>query len=128
MYAIRSYYGRWRNNYVIYSDDADNETDAGLQFDLDQLADDLVAEKPFVNVKKIHTDAYVQEVAAGGERYPAAKEDFLNAFDVGALVFNYYGHGNEEYLARERLFEKLDAQNLKNEYRYPLFITITCES
>ncbi len=125
-YNIDSY-GRWRNNYVIYSDDADNETDAGLQFDLDQLADDLVAEKPFVNVKKIHTDAYVQEVAAGGERYPAAKEDFLNAFDVGALVFNYYGHGNEEYLARERLFEKLDAQNLKNEYRYPLFITITCE-
>ncbi|WP_308219302.1 type IX secretion system sortase PorU [Flavobacterium sp. NRK F10] len=125
-YRIDSY-GRWRNNYVIYSDDADDQTDAGLQFDLDQLADDLVAEKPFVNVKKIHTDAYIQEVAAGGERYPDAKEDFLNAFDVGALVFNYYGHGNEEYLARERLFEKLDAQNLKNEYRFPLFITITCE-
>ena len=120
-------YGRWRNNYVIYSDDADNATDATLQFGLDNLANTLTAQKPFVNVKKIHTDAYLQQVAAGGERYPEAKKDFLDALELGALVFNYFGHGNEESLARERLFEKLDAQNLTNRYRYPLFITITCE-
>ena len=120
-------YGRWRNNYVIYSDDADNTTDATLQFGLDNLANTLTAQKPFVNVKKIHTDAYLQQVAAGGERYPEAKKDFLDALALGALVFNYFGHGNEESLARERLFEKLDAQNLTNRYRYPLFITITCE-
>ena len=120
-------YGRWRNNFVIYSDDADNTTDATLQFGLNNLADVLTAQKPFVNVKKIHTDAYVQQVAAGGERYPDAKNDFLDALELGALVFNYFGHGNEEALARERLFEKLDAQNLTNRYRYPLFVTITCE-
>jgi hypothetical protein len=120
-------YGRWRNNYVIYSDDADNTTDATLQFGLDNLANVLIDQKPFVNVKKIHSDAYVQQVAAGGERYPDAKSDFLDALAQGALVFNYFGHGNEEALARERLFEKLDAQNLTNRYRYPLFITITCE-
>jgi hypothetical protein len=120
-------YGRWRNNYVIYSDDADDQTDSTLQFGLDALANTLVAQKPFVNVKKIHTDAYVQQIAAGGERYPEAKTDFLDAMELGALVFNYFGHGNEESLARERLFEKIDAQNLTNKYRYPLFITITCE-
>lgn len=120
-------YGRWRNNYVIYSDDADDRTDATLQVGLDDLANTLVAQKPFVNVKKIHTDAYVQQVAAGGERYPEAKADFLDAISLGALVFNYFGHGNEESLARERLFEKIDAQNLTNKYRYPLFVTITCE-
>ena len=120
-------YGRWRNNYVVYSDDADDLSDSGLQFDLDGMADILTAQKPFVNVKKIHTDAYIQQVAAGGERYPDAKNDFLDALEQGALVFNYFGHGNEEALARERLFEKLDAQNLTNRYRYPLFITITCE-
>ncbi|MDP5002191.1 MAG: type IX secretion system sortase PorU, partial [Flavobacterium sp.] len=114
-------YGRWRNNYVIYSDDADNETDATLQFGLDNLANTLTTQKPFVNVKKIHSDSYLQQVAAGGERYPEAKKDFLDALELGALVFNYFGHGNEESLARERLFEKLDAQNLTNRYRYPLF-------
>lgn len=126
-YHAEPSYGRWRNNYVIYSDDADDLTDATLQFRLDDLADNLVNQKPFVNVKKIHTDAYVQQVAAGGDRYPQAKNEFLDALELGALVFNYFGHGNEEFLARERLFEKLDAQNLKNRYRYPLFITITCE-
>ena len=120
-------YGRWRNNYVIYSDDADNQTDATLQFGLDNLANTLVAQKPFVNAKKIHTDSYIQQVAAGGERYPEAKSDFLDNLELGALVFNYFGHGNEESLGRERLFEKIDAQNLTNRYRYPLFITITCE-
>ena len=120
-------YGRWRNNYVIYSDDADNLTDATLQFGLDNLANTLTTQKPFVNVKKIHTDSYLQQVAAGGERYPEAKNDFLDALELGALVFNYFGHGNEESLARERLFEKIEAQNLTNRYRYPLFITITCE-
>lgn len=120
-------YGRWRNSYVIYSDDADDLSDSGLQFDLDEMADILTTERPFINVKKIHSDAYIQQVAAGGERYPDAKNDFLDALEQGALVFNYFGHGNEEALARERLFEKLDAQNLTNRYRYPLFITITCE-
>jgi hypothetical protein len=103
-------YGRWRNNYVIYSDDADNSTDATLQFGLDNLANTLTAQKPFVNVKKIHTDSYLQQVAAGGERYPEAKKDFLDAIELGALVFNYFGHGGEESLARERLFEKLSLQ------------------
>lgn len=126
-YHDKKSYGRWRNNYVVYSDDADNSTDATLQFGLDNLANTLTNQKPFINVKKIHSDSYVQQVAAGGERYPEAKKDFLDAIELGALVFNYFGHGNEESLARERLFEKIDAQNLKNRYRYPLFITITCE-
>ena len=65
-------YGRWRNNYVIYSDDADNDTDVTLQFGLDNLANTLTAQK-FCKCKKIHTDAYIQQVAAGGERYPEAK-------------------------------------------------------
>ena len=120
-------YGRWRNSYVIFSDDADNSTDATLQFALNDLSDVIAAQKPFINVKKIHTDSYAQEISSGGERYPSAKKDFLDAIELGALVVNYYGHGGEESLARERLFEKADAQNLNNRYRYPLFITITCE-
>ncbi|MFD2891148.1 type IX secretion system sortase PorU [Flavobacterium chuncheonense] len=125
-YSLNSY-GRWRNNYLAYSDDPDTQTDSILQVWLNDLVDLMVVQKPFVNVKKIHTDAYVQQVAAGGERYPEAKNEFLDAIASGALVVNYLGHGNEESLARERLFEKIDAQNLTNEHRYPLFITMTCD-
>lgn len=120
-------YGRWRNNCLFISDDIDTQSDANLQLDLDNLTNEIAAEKPFLNVKKIHTDSYIQVTSAGGNRYPKAKEELLNEIGQGALVVNYFGHGGEDGLAQERMFEKLDAQNLSNQYRYPLFITITCE-
>jgi len=120
-------YGRWRNNCLFVSDDVDTQSDASLQFDLDNLTNGIAAQKPFLNVKKIHTDSYIQVTTAGGNRYPKAKEELLNEMEQGALVINYFGHGGEDGLAQERMFEKLDAQNLSNQYRYPLFITITCE-
>jgi len=124
-------YGSWRNNYVAIADDpsidptrlADNQ----LQFYQNRLADRISTEKPFMNVTKILMDSYVQESSAGGKRYPKAREDIFSAFEKGALVFNYLGHGGEDGLSEERIWEKSDGQNLSNRYRYPLFITITCD-
>ena len=120
---------RWRNNLVYYADDPDPflSGDYLLQKDLNELADQVSASNPFFNANKIFTDAYVQQVSAGGPRYPMAKKAFIDAIELGALVLNYYGHGNEESFAVERIFEKADAQALNNRYKYPLFITITCE-
>ena len=122
-------YKRWRNNLVYYADDPNPflSGDWFLQKDLNELADQVTAANPFFNTNKIFTDAYTQQVSAGGPRYPQAKKAFIDAIELGALVLNYYGHGNEESLAVERLFEKADAQVLNNRYKYPLFITITCE-
>lgn len=122
-------YKRWRNNLVYYADDPSKSLsgDWKLQKDLNLLADQTTTANPFFNSNKIFADAYVQEVTAGGERYPQAKKAFIDAISLGTLVLNYYGHGNEESLAVERLFEKADAQALNNRYKYPLFITITCE-
>ena len=122
-------YKRWRNNLVYYSDDPDPflSGDYLLQKDLNELADEVSVANPFFNSNKIFTDAYLQEVSAGGPRYPQAKKAFIDAIELGALVLNYYGHGNEESFAVERIFEKSDAQALGNRYKYPLFITITCE-
>ena len=120
-------YGNWRNNYVFISDDSDKVSDISLQFRQNQLADVLYSQKPLINVKKILLDAYVQEAYSGGYRYPKAKEELFNAFEKGSLVFNYLGHGGEDGLSGERIWEKTDGQNLSNQYRYPLFITITCD-
>ena len=43
------------------------------------------------------------------------------------MVFNYLGHGGEDGLTAERIWDKFDGLNFNNRYRYPLFITITCE-
>ncbi len=120
-------YGRWRNNFTLISDDVDEAWEMIIQQELDNLGNRIGQEKPSVNVIKIHTDSYVQETSAGGQRYPKAKEDIINAFNHGSLVFNYFGHGGEEVLANERIFEKSDAQTLNNQYKYPLFVTVTCE-
>lgn len=120
-------FGRWRNNFVLISDDVDEPGEQALQEGIDALGDELSLEKPFVNVKKIHSDSYVQETSAGGDRYPKTRQDFVSALEQGALVFNYFGHGGEDGLAGERILDKTDVQNLNNRYKYPLFVTITCE-
>jgi hypothetical protein len=120
-------YGNWRNNYVAISDDSDRGSDASLQFKQNQLADRIVLEKPFINVKKVLLDSYMQETSSGGNRYPKAREDIFNAFEKGVLVFNYLGHGGEDGLTGERIWEKSDGQTLSNQFKYPLFITITCD-
>ncbi|MFV8336483.1 type IX secretion system sortase PorU [Flavobacterium sp. RSP29] len=120
-------YGSWRNNFALVSDDSDIASDASLQNRQNSLANTIASEKPFLNVTKILLDSYVQEASAGGSRYPKARTDLFNTFEKGALVFNYLGHGGEDGLSSERIWEKSDGQNLSNQYKYPLFITITCE-
>ena len=120
-------YGSWRNNFVLISDDSDKASDATLQFRQNKLAETISSQKPFLNIDKIFLDSYSQEASAGGSRYPKARTDFFNAFEKGALVFNYLGHGGEDGLSSERIWEKSDGQNLSNQFKYPLFITITCE-
>jgi len=120
-------YGSWRNNYMMISDDADKASDASLQTKHNILADKITFEKPFLNVNKILLDSYFQEASAGGSRYPKARTEIFSAFEKGLLVVNYIGHGGEDGLTSERIWEKSDGQNLNNQYRYPLFITITCD-
>ncbi len=126
-YASAAAYGNWRNNFVLISDDADDLGDSTLQKRLDTLGNTIGAFKPFVNVIKIHSDAYQQETASGGNRYPKVNEAINNAIDVGALVMNYFGHGGEDGLASERIVTQESVKNLRNRNRYPLFVTVTCE-
>jgi hypothetical protein len=119
--------GSWRNNVVIIADDSDIPSDESLQNRQNNLADMITTKKSFFNINKIILDSYSQEASAGGFRYPKARADIFNAFEKGALIFNYLGHGGEDGLAAERIWEKSDSQNLSNQYKYPLFITITCE-
>ena len=120
-------YGSWRNNFTMICDDSDKNSDASLQNRQNNLADAITTAKPFMNVNKILLDSYVQEASAGGSRYPKARTELFSAFEKGALVFNYLGHGGEDGLSSERIWEKSDGQNLSNKYKYPLFITITCD-
>nr|WP_294818826.1 type IX secretion system sortase PorU [uncultured Flavobacterium sp.] len=120
-------YGRWRNEYVMITDDLDNNGEEFVPRMEDLYESIINSERKFINIKKVHSDAFVQQASAGGQRYPDAKEQIIRAVNYGSLVVNYLGHGGEDGMAGERLFEKTDAQNLTNRFKYPLFLTATCE-
>jgi len=127
-YLSKESFGNWRNNFVLISDDVDEAWEhERIQVQLDALGDVISDEKPFINVKKIHSDAYQQQTSAGGNRYPDVNEAIKNNIDVGALVINYFGHGGEDGLAKEFIYTKNIARELRNTYRYPCIITVTCE-
>ena len=121
-------FGSWRNNILMISDDVDNGSFEGdLQQTTDDIANIITEEKPFLNAIKIHSDAFLQESSSAGERYPQVNKEIRDAIDVGALVVNYFGHGGEDGLAAERIFDKNDSQEVSNACKYNLFITVTCE-
>ncbi|WP_236937618.1 type IX secretion system sortase PorU [Flavobacterium coralii] len=120
-------YGRWRNEYTLVADDADTLSDVPFTSTQDTVANQLNDFRPFVNVRKIYTDSFVQQVSSGGERYPDAKDQLIRSINYGTLVVNYLGHGSENGMASERMLESADAQVLTNRYKYPLFVTATCD-
>lgn len=126
-YYAEEAFGSWRNNIITVSDDVDEAWEKVLQNKTNELGDEVTLEKPFINNIKIHSDSYQQEATASGERYPEVSSAFKDAIEVGALVVNYLGHGGEDGLAAERIFTKVDAQNIRNVCKFNLFVTITCE-
>ena len=122
--------GSWNNSFTILSDDADigkNKDDFSLQVTLDALGDEIVRQKPLMNITKIHSDAYMQVASAGGDRYPDVETALANRLAHGTLVVNYFGHGGEDGLAQEFIVDKDMASTLFHPGKYPLFITVTCE-
>jgi hypothetical protein len=127
-YEKEAAYGNWRNNIIMISDDVDVAWEFNkLQGTLDELSDRISSEKPFVNVKKIHMDAFEQQTSAGGNRYPEVNEIVKNDIEVGALIVDYFGHGGEDGLAKEFIYTKETARSLRNPNRLPMVVTVTCE-
>lgn len=128
-YDNRESFGRWRNNFVLISDDADDSGSAGfgLQVNIDELGDVIQGEKPGVNVTKIHSDSFLQESSAGGDRYPQVNEAISNAIEIGSLVVTYLGHGGEELLSSEAIVTQSTIDDLANDERLPVLVTVTCE-
>ncbi|PKQ44793.1 type IX secretion system sortase PorU [Confluentibacter flavum] len=126
-YYTKESFGSWRNNYVVVSDDVDRDWEGILQQTTDNIGNLVTQEKSFINVVKIHSDAFKQESSAGGNTYPKVNEAFVNAIDNGALVVNYFGHGGEDGLAGERILLKPDIQGLRNFNKLNCFVSVTCE-
>lgn len=130
-YESADTFGPWRTRYLFIADDGPTGT-TGTQDDLDLHTQntDVVAEivgqvAPEVNQKKVYAISYQREFR-NIWRVPGARQDILTLLRDGVLVANFSGHGNEEGLAQEDLFNSQDARELENLDVLPIFITATC--
>ena len=126
-YYSESSFGDWRNKIMVISDDVDEPWENIIQSTSNNIADLIQESKPFFNTRKILSDAFQQETSSGGERYPEVKNQIINGIKKGALVVNYFGHGGEDGIARERIFDKIDAAELINPDKLNCFVSVTCE-
>src|SRR5215218_446029 len=116
--------GPWRNNLNFIADDED--LNLHLQ-DAETLTSTVSLTAPLFNQQKIYLDAFQQESAAAGGRYPQANSISNNNFQNGTLLWNFSGHGGSQRLAEEVILDQSTVNAWSNQYRLPLFITATCD-
>jgi hypothetical protein len=118
--------GDWRNRLVFVGDDNDGPGDIDHYKDADNIAEDVNAANPNVNLEKIYLDAFPQESTPGGERIPEATTQLNRSIFKGALAITYLGHGGSKGWAQERVLNISDILSWSNFDQMPIFITATC--
>ncbi len=119
--------GDWKNKITLLGDDGqENKSQQLIKF-LENSAKKIEGNNESLNLLKLYSDAFKEEVTAGGQSYPEVKKRFLDSFDQGALVINYFGHGNVSALGEENFLDINDVKKIRNTKKLPLFITVTCD-
>jgi hypothetical protein len=113
----------WKNRVTFMADDEDGNLHIG---DADGIAQYVFNNYKLYNINKIYLDAFQQQSAAGGNRYPAVNQAILNDLFQGTFVFCFLGHGGETGLCQERVFTESEISILNNSDYLPLFVTATC--
>lgn len=122
-YAGKENLGNWRNEIYLFGDDQDGNVHLN---DCEFFSGIIESENLTHNIKKVYSDAYKQVAVGNGHRYPDVSKEFNNAFNDGALVVNYSGHGGEVGLGHEILIDVPQINSWKAKNGMPLFITATC--
>lgn len=120
--------GSWRKKIVFVADDGNNDdTFTSLhQSQADQLSKFVETLNSGIDSKKLFIGTYTKTVKPNGETIPELTDEISRSFDLGAIVINYTGHGNERQWADERIFYDADIRELKNNL-HPFMVTATCE-
>ncbi len=121
--------GDWRTLFTFTADDAINgsSNDRDLHtFNADFTAEQIDEQETGIRVRKIYQFSYPVETTPAGQRVPAATSDFISAINNGTLTIHFSGHGNEQQLTAQRLFQSSDIPRLNNSERLTILVTATC--
>ncbi len=118
--------GDWRNVVTFLADDIDLDWETVFVKDFEEIFNGLDTQVRNINVKKIYLDAYNQQNLGGSQRYPDAQEAIKKEFEKGSLIFNYMGHGGDEYIASEKVIDIPLVNSMTNINNLPAFFTASC--
>ncbi|MBN2185429.1 MAG: type IX secretion system sortase PorU [Candidatus Krumholzibacteriota bacterium] len=124
-YETGNDFGKWRNEVVLVADDEfSNTVDCDFRFinSTEDMTVDYTYFPDFIDFNKI----YLHEYPFDGTGKPQAKQALLDAWNDGALIVNYVGHGSPNVMADERAMEKSDIASLVNGNRRPLYLSFSC--
>lgn len=126
-YKMPQSLGDWRSFVTFCSDDVDAYWETDFVRDFETMYEIIDTTFKNVNVRKVYLDAFKQLNLGGSQRYPEAQLAIKKEFEQGTLIFNYVGHGGEEYLASEKVIDIPLITGLNNLNSLPAFFTATCE-
>lgn len=117
--------GDWKNSITYVADDGD----ANIHIrDAEDLANYLGRRNPFLRLNKLYIDAFPkEEITANFSTSETTRKKLIGAINEGTFIVNYLGHGSEQQLAAETIFNLNDIAQLSNRFKLPMFLTATCE-
>jgi len=130
-YADRPETGLWRNRVLMTADDVvrpesypeprNGEFAHTLQAEI--ISNELLPLS--LDVRKAYGVDY--DFPPGSMVKPAMRADINSEISSGTTIFYYVGHGAEDNLADEQIFQSRDIPNLTNGLRRPLFVAFSCD-
>ncbi|MDR0927531.1 MAG: type IX secretion system sortase PorU [Ignavibacteria bacterium] len=131
LYENHSDRGNWRRNALLMADDGPTTSNsAGDRTQHTGDAESIYRHiMPDFITNKVYLVNYPVVYQSGGERrIPKATEEIFNQLNVvGATLFFFVGHGNENSMTHERVFQREMIQQFTNTDKMFLFAAGSCE-
>lgn len=121
--------GDWQSLFTFIADDdvAGRNNDRDLHIlNADGTADVIDKDATGIRLEKIYQISYPFEFTSAGQRVPQATQAMIDRINDGTLVFNFSGHGAEQFITDQRLFTAEDIPRLNNLDRLSIMVTATC--
>lgn len=115
--------GNWKNIVTFMGDDGDNNVH--LRY-ADQVAEEVIAANPDMEVRKVMWDAYTRVSTTTSNTFPAVTARLKEQMKEGALVMNYTGHAAAYSLSHERVLQTEDFAAFQSP-RMPLWVGAACD-
>ncbi|MEN8006437.1 MAG: C25 family cysteine peptidase [Candidatus Krumholzibacteriota bacterium] len=123
--------GLWRNRVLFTADDCvkfSTWPDPVLGEDQHTVQAEVLSNNLLpvsLDVQKVYGVAY--DFPPSSRVKPAMRGDINNELSRGATIYYYVGHGAEDNLADEQIFQSSDITNLTNGMKRPVFIAFSCD-